>query len=130
LMVGGFHGFRSLREKDTGSLRVLAPLRWHVPRWMPDGRRLLARSGVGYRGFDVATNRRLGTLIGLRVGSGSPWICIGPDGHYRGWEGIEEHIVYVAQTDEGHTLTLPPAAFQQRFGWKNEPAKARLMGWD
>jgi len=54
------------------------------------------------------------------------WLVLGPTGHYRGSAGVEEHIVYVAQTDAGEYLTLSPAEFQKRFGWKNDPCQAWL----
>jgi hypothetical protein len=94
---------------------------------MPDNRRAL----IGGTGYDVDRRRRLGTLFPhIGVGSSDHWLCIGPDGHYRGSVGIEEHIVYVCQTDAGEHLTLAPAEFQKRFAWKNDPSKARLLAWE
>ena len=58
------------------------------------------------------------------------WLAVGPDGHYVGSREIAEHIVYVAQTEEGHHITLPPAEFQKRYGWQNDPKKARLLKLD
>ncbi|WP_254508179.1 SUMF1/EgtB/PvdO family nonheme iron enzyme [Anatilimnocola floriformis] len=52
------------------------------------------------------------------------WLVLGPTGHYRGTSGVEDHIVYVAQTEEGEYLTLAPSEFQKRFGWQNDPAQA------
>jgi hypothetical protein len=36
--------------------------------------------------------------------------------------------VYVAQTDDGRQETYTPAEFQKKYGWKNDPAKAILLG--
>ena len=41
---------------------------------------------------------------------------------------MEEQIVYVAMLDDGSQRTYSPAEFAQRFGWKNEPDKAILLG--
>ena len=43
-----------------------------------------------------------------------------PSGHYRGSPGIDEHLVTLALTDDGSQLTLTPAEFAKRFGWKND----------
>ena len=79
----------------------------------------------GVRGFDVSTRRRLGTL--WPVLTGNHWLCVAPTGHYRGSPGVEEQFVYVAQLDDGSHVTLTPAEFAARFGWKNEPEKATLL---
>ena len=57
-------------------------------------------------------------------------LCIGPDGHYRGSEGVEACFVVVAMLDDGSQVTYTPADFAAKFGWKNDPAKARLMKLD
>ena len=77
------------------------------------------------RGFDVSTRRRLGTL--WPVLTGNHWLCVAPTGHYRGSPGVEDHIVYVAQLDDGSHVTLSPAEFSARFNWKNDPEKATLL---
>jgi hypothetical protein len=57
-------------------------------------------------------------------------LCIGPDGHRRGSEGVESQIVYVALLEDGSQRTFTPAEFGKQFGWKNDPAKARLLKLD
>ncbi|MFM7057828.1 MAG: hypothetical protein ACKO2P_12990 [Planctomycetota bacterium] len=57
----------------------------------------------------------------------SGWLCTGPTGHYRGSAGIEQHLFYVAQLDDGTWITLPPAEFTSRFGWNNDPEQATLL---
>jgi WD40 repeat protein len=95
--------------------------------WMPDSRRALIVS----TGYDIDRRRRLGTLHAHGVGGNDDnWLCIGPDGHYNGSAGIEDHIVYVCQTEAGEHLTLTPDKFQKRYAWKNEPKKARLLAWE
>ena len=49
-------------------------------------------------------------------------------GHYRGSLKIERDLRYVPQLADGSQVTLTPAEFAQRFGWKNDPEKVRLVG--
>jgi hypothetical protein len=35
-------------------------------------------------------------------------------------------VVYVALTDDGRQVTLRPAKFAAKYGWKNDPEKIRL----
>jgi len=95
--------------------------------WLPDGQRLLlgSHSVTVKQGFDLSTGRRLGSLI--PAVSGDKWLVVSPDGHYRGSPQIDEHIVYVALTEDGRQETYTPAAFAARFGWKNDPEKAYLF---
>ena len=96
----------------------------------PAGRRAM----IGPFAFDLAARKRGGTLL-PSVGE-NEWLCVGPTGHYRGGRfdqsgdgttaAIELHLVYVAQTDAGEFITLNPAEFQKRFGWKNDPQQASL----
>ena len=79
-------------------------------------------------GYDLKTRTRLGTLI-PQLGD-KHWICIGPNGHYVGSDGVAEHIVYVAITDAGHQETYTPAEFERTYGWHNDPAKARFLALD
>ncbi|NQT40344.1 MAG: hypothetical protein HQ581_22815, partial [Planctomycetes bacterium] len=48
---------------------------------------------------------------------------ISPEGHFTGSPGVEKELVYVVQTEEGQE-TLSPEEFEQKYGWKNDPAKA------
>jgi WD40 repeat protein len=97
-------------------------------RWPPDSRRVLlgCETATVQQGYDVIGDRPLGKLIG-RI-SGDQWIVIGPDGHYRGTRKIDEHIVYVALTEDGRQETYAPSAFRAKFRWKNDPSKAYLLG--
>jgi WD40 repeat protein len=100
-----------------GSMQQLA--------WLPDGDRLLSWAGTTAQGYSVVANRKLGTLIaGIE---GEQWLMVGPDGHYRGSEGIEKHIVYVALHEDGSMKTYAPAEFQDKFGWKNDPNRATFL---
>ena len=98
-------------------------------RFLADNRRIVFQDWNNFlTGYDAETGKRLGTLIpGL---ADKHWICIGPSGHYAGSVGVEEHFVYVAMTDDGRQETYSPAEFARRYGWKNDPAKARFLALD
>jgi serine/threonine protein kinase len=123
------YGWTFLRDRD-GNRRFLGQALGNFPQWHPDARRFLGaeKDAFGTRAFDTRRNERLGTLFpGL---TGDHWLCIGPDGHYRGSKGVESQIVYVAQLDDGSNVTYTPEEFTKQFNWKNEPTKARLMKLD
>ena len=40
--------------------------------------------------------------------------------------GVEKEFVYVVLTEQGEQLTLTPAEFTKKYGWKNDPAKVSL----
>lgn len=144
-----------LRDEDVGQPRVLGR---HLGKkesgglqWLRDGRRFVGADLGRVQTFDVGTNRRLGTLF-PQIGGGDKWnwLCVSPEGHYRGGpldrpaspeqpdEGtdpaglaaVEEHLVYVAQLDDGSNVTLSPQEFRAKFGWQNDPKKARLLQLD
>jgi WD40 repeat protein len=96
--------------------------------WLPDSRRILLGCDFAtvQQAYDVVADRPLGKMI-VRI-SGDQWIVIGPEGHYRGTRKIDDHIVYVALTDDGRQETYTPSAFAAKFGWKNDPDKAWLLG--
>ena len=50
-------------------------------------------------------------------------VSVTPTGHYLGPPGVEEHLTHIVHLDTGEQLTLTPAEYTQRFGWKNEPTK-------
>ena len=54
------------------------------------------------------------------------YLYVSPEGHY-GATGVQENIVYVAETDDGQRITLTPAEFEQKYGWKNDPSKVKLL---
>ena len=42
-------------------------------------------------------------------------------------KGVESQFIYVAQLGDGSHVTYTPEEFAKKFGWKNDPTKARLM---
>lgn len=96
-------------------------------QWLPDSQRLITGQAVAaaIQAIDARRKTRLGALIPRMPDGG--WLCIGADGHYRGSEGIEKQIVYVALHKDGSQTTHTPADFGARFGWKNDPSKASFL---
>lgn len=121
----------TLRAGDPPGKLVLGPglgIAPHVPVWLSDARRFLCGSARANVAFDTFTHRRLGTLFPV-VGS-EHWLVVGPTGHYRGTVGVEPNLVYVAMHDDGSQRTYSPAAFAEKFGWKNDPERATLLKLD
>ena len=128
LFAGGYgeFGYRTLSARESVIVYGYgAPIQLH-----PDRRRFLTGFG-GYmplQGLDAKRNVKIGALYPHIVGGHH--VCISADGHYRGSNGIEQHIVYVALTKDGHQQTYSPADFAAKFNWKNDPTKARLLQAD
>jgi WD40 repeat protein len=91
--------------------------------WSPDGR-ALARN----RGYGVHLYNDVGHLLGVLVpGDAFGYLAIRADGHYRGNARLERAIRMVVQKRDGTSETLMPAEFEQRYGFKNDAAKLRLL---
>lgn len=73
---------------------------------------------------ETQTGRTLRSLLSL---GDDKFLALTPDGHYRGSPGIEDELVYVALTEDGVQLTLAPQEFSEKYGWKNDPEKVRLV---
>ena len=52
---------------------------------------------------------------------------LSPGGHYRGSPDVERELVVVAVLDDGRQEVLTLAEFADRYGWQNDPDKARLF---
>jgi WD40 repeat protein len=114
---------RLLRSVKFGAAAVFSD-RFILPASIsPDGRTLACFAWGGrIRLWDLDKQRPTGTLVLLKAADPPVYLAVAADGHFRGSEGVEKEIVYVAQTDQGQ-LTLPPKEFGKRFGWKNDPAR-------
>jgi WD40 repeat protein len=87
----------------------------------PDNR-LIASGGDSFiRLVRMDDGQLLHTLVSLSDGQ---YAVVSPEGHYRGSPGVEKELVYVVQTDEGQE-TLNPDEFSTKYGWKNDPDRAR-----
>ncbi|HVW01014.1 MAG TPA: WD40 repeat domain-containing protein, partial [Planctomycetaceae bacterium] len=99
-----------------------------VIRWMPGTQILMLtpwNRDSEIIAYDVGRRRYEGTLLPLI--DNKDHLCIGPDGHYRGSPGIEQHLVYIAEHEDGRLETYSPADFVRRFGWQNNPERAGLI---
>ncbi len=99
-------------------------------QWLADKRRVLTGQAMSLplQAVDTRKGTRIGVLYPrLHSPEGHEWLCIGGAGHYRGSEGVEKHLVYVALHKDGSMLSYSPAEFSAKFGWKNDPAKAGLL---
>jgi WD40 repeat protein len=99
-----------------------------APWWSPDGRVLVTGGQTGDAWFwDAATGTPLGRMVGMYDPHGlAAWLLVSPEGHYRLSEGADVDIVYVIATDGGQEV-LTPAEMERRYGWRNDPDKARLL---
>jgi WD40 repeat protein/tRNA A-37 threonylcarbamoyl transferase component Bud32 len=88
----------------------------------PDRRRLAARWCNALRLWELDDGRVLATLVPL---ADNQAVVVGADGHFAGPPGVEQHLVYVVETDTGQDL-LTPAEFAAKYGWKNDPDRVRL----
>jgi WD40 repeat protein len=122
-----------LASCSDGSIAVFEAGSGQAPRiaarpgrgfFSPDGRFLAAPAASGVRLWDVAAGCLTSTIVGI---TGGRWLCVRPDGHYRGSPRIEGELVYVVKTEAGQE-TLSPDDFAARYGWKNDPERARPLG--
>lgn len=73
--------------------------------------------------FEAATGECVSVITGI---SGGHVMQFSPDGHYLASTDASESIVYCVETESGERLTLLPSEFESRFGWQNNPEKARI----
>lgn len=72
--------------------------------------------------WHTSTGESLGRVVTLD----DKVLQINPEGHYMASTDVSDEIVYVAELDSGERLTLSQQEFEDRFGWKNDPAKAKI----
>jgi WD40 repeat protein len=75
--------------------------------------------------WDLAAAARTGGALQLLAGGRG--LVVGPEGHCRAPAGGGE-VVYVALTAAGRLEQFTPEGFARAYGWKNDPARARLLG--
>jgi len=73
--------------------------------------------------WEAETGNAVGTVV---LFPDRQHLLVSPDGHYRTTLDTEKDLVHIVQTDSGEQLTLTPAEFAEKYGWKNDPEKVRL----
>jgi serine/threonine protein kinase/Tol biopolymer transport system component len=128
---GAISDFESPDAEPTGVARIPPP--GNTGDLSPDGRRVAVLMPTREQGSSTVGLRKTsnGELTGVLVDfDRDRWLAISPDGHFRCSPGVEDELVYIIQTDDGRQETLHPAAFAERFGWKNDPDKVHPLGDD
>jgi hypothetical protein len=97
-----------------------------IGHWLADdGSIAMTNTNSMLRLWDPQTGRSFVTLA-YAPAHNDAWLVVSPEGHYCGSKGVEDEIVYVAETDAGQE-TLSPAEFSKRFGWKNDPTHVSML---
>ena len=108
---------QAVQEKiGTGPMYSVA---WSLPL-----HRLIAAQDDRIAIYDVPSGELLATQV-IWWGPGKH-LFLSPEGHMRCSPAMSEDVVYVALTDDGRQVTLRPAEFAAKYGWKNDPEKIRL----
>ncbi|MBI4615443.1 MAG: serine/threonine protein kinase [Planctomycetes bacterium] len=93
--------------------------------WTPDGLSITTWAGDGtLRLWDARTGAALALLLSIEPGRD---LVASAAGHYRSSGAGEEELVYVALAG-GKQEMLAPGEFREKYGWKNDPSRARLAG--
>jgi hypothetical protein len=91
----------------------------------PDARSLAIPRKSALEIWDVDYKQLRGTLHLYQVGDPVDYLAVSPDGYYRGPAWVERRLVHVAVTPGGQE-TLTPKELTNRYGWENDPDRARL----
>ena len=105
-------------QKKVGAGPIYS-VAWSVPV-----HRLIAAQEDRIAIYDEPTGELLASQL-IWYGPGKH-LFLSPEGHVRCSPAMSEDVVYVALTDEGRQVTLRPAEFAAKYGWKNDPEKIRL----
>ncbi len=110
-------------DMSTGkNLAMFGGSYWHLG-WLKDSKTLAAAGGSGVSFYDAANGARKGVYYHMPKSQG---LIIAASGHYSGTTGIETKLLYQAVT-VSRQCTLSPEEFTTRFGWKNDPAKVKII---
>lgn len=53
--------------------------------------------------------------------------CRGPDGNSVISPGASQYLAVTAILEDGRSITLTLEEFEEQYGWKNDPEKARFL---
>ena len=76
--------------------------------------------------WDFRTGHLHAVLLPLTCDDEPSGLAVTPDGHFRIAGEAKDVVVYVVQTESGQE-TLASDEFSQRYGWKNDPQRVRLI---
>jgi WD40 repeat protein len=106
--------------KTRHSLAVMAPV--HAVAWAAGGTTAVTCTIDRSVRFWSAANGQIQTTL---VADGEQLAAVSAEGHYRVPNEKETELVFVVLTKTGMD-TLTPAAFAEKYAWKNNPALARV----
>jgi len=123
----------ALRGKEGGSIQIVeaatgrqqpivASDGWQMAARSPDGRIKAIPQGKAVQ-LDDANGTPLGVLLPFDVFG---QLAVTSDGRYRGNARVERAIRMVVQKRDGTSETLTVGEFEQKYGFKNDPATVRL----
>ncbi|HVC96797.1 MAG TPA: hypothetical protein VND64_24170, partial [Pirellulales bacterium] len=93
------------------------------PLWSPDDRFVTYSTPEFSTAIaDADTGEVAMTLLAF---SQSRSLAVSAEGHFRASPRTDEELVYIVQTDEGQD-TLSPREFDEKYEWKNDPARVGL----
>jgi WD40 repeat protein len=104
------------------SISVLAPVQ--SVSWAAGGKTMVSCTiDRCVRFWNTATGQIHATIVAEK----DQLSCISSEGHYRIPNEADTELVCVVLTKTGMD-TYPPREFAAKFGWKNNPARARMTG--
>jgi serine/threonine protein kinase/WD40 repeat protein len=89
-----------------------------------DGKLIAGSTGDRLIFWETGSGRLRGTLLLGRRNNG---LALTPEGYYTGNVQVERGIVVVVQKEDGTQELMEPAEFERKYGWKNDPARVRLL---
>jgi len=91
--------------------------------WLKDSKTLAAASGSGVYFYNASNGARKASCLHMAKNHG---VMVSASGHYWGTPEVEKNLIYQTQTVSGQS-TLSPEEFIEKYGWKNDPTKVRLI---
>jgi WD40 repeat protein len=108
--------------KERHSFVVMAPV--HAVAWGAGGKTMVSCTiDRSVRFWNTATGRIHATVVAEK----DQLACVSAEGHYRVPNEAQTELVHVVLTAAGMD-TLSLKEFRAKFGWKNNPTRARMTG--